>query len=155
MKRIDKPNPSKEDVLAVRELMRNYPEAWRAVWDLNKKVQEQLVSSVIGDSKWQKEAMDAGVIHIRKELGFEEAPMLEKLLIEQIVLCWIHYHKTHLRYNTATQGPNADSEINYHERRLNAAQRRYLRAIDHFARIRKMTGDFPMINIRIDNKTAT
>jgi len=128
--------------------MKAQPEAWKSVWDLNAKVQDQLTRNLVGVTTWQKEAMNAGVEHLRKELGHEKAPMLEKLLIEQIMLCWMHYHHTHLRYNQAVMESGSEKQGEYHERRLNAAQRRYLRAIDHLARIRKMSGRPPLqINI--------
>ena len=71
----------------------------------------------------------------------EEVPALEGLLIDQIALTWLHFYYTQRDCQRAlTRSATTAAQANYWEQRVNAAQRRYLRAIKALGRIRKMAG---------------
>lgn len=68
--------------------------------------------------------LEHAVKGIRRELGYEAAPMLEKLLIEQVAVAWLdldivhnHYAQLALSSHTLTSGA-------YWDRRVTGAQAR-------------------------------
>ena len=45
-----------------------------------------------------RESVEHGLEAMRSEMGYGEAPPLERLLIDQIVLTWLHYYKMEHSY---------------------------------------------------------
>lgn len=69
---------------------------------------------------------------------------LARLLCEQVALCWLRLQATEHQY----QNVSTSKEIvvlEFVDRRLSAAQRRYLRAIEALARVRRLG-----INVQIN-----
>ena len=93
-----------------------------------------------------RESIKRGITTMRKDLGFEDRSPLERLLIEQIVLAWLHYHTTQWSHEATLNGGTTMRNAQFWERRQNGAHRRYLRAVETLARIRKM-GPVVQINI--------
>jgi hypothetical protein len=64
---------------------------------------------------------------LKKDLGYDEAPLLEKLLIQQAALCWLKLDLVELSYsNTMAQSITLTLGM-YWEKCLSAAQRRFTR----------------------------
>jgi hypothetical protein len=76
-------------------------------------------------------------------------PPLERLLIEQVVLCWLHFNLLDLEYTNIMSASISASTADHSERRLSAAQRRYLRACEALARIRKLARTTPALQVNI------
>lgn len=141
----NKENPEKKDIRALQNALKNSPALWRSVGDLARKTQNQLIDNAKG-AFLIKESIRYGLEEMRQEFGFENASPLERLLIEQVTLAWLHYYLTQWSYNTAHISGMTIGMAGYWERRLNGAQRRYMRALETLARIRKMG---PAIQINI------
>ena len=78
-----------------------------------------------------------------KELGYDDASALERMLIENIVLCWLRLHERELRLESIMKGEPTGDQVEYYERRLSDAQRRYLRAIETLTKVRRLMKDPP------------
>jgi len=73
---------------------------------------------------------------------------MERLLIEQVVLCWLRMFVTEQRYTNIVEGAKLTMrEADFWERRLSAVQRRYLRACETLARVRKLVRSTVQVNI--------
>lgn len=72
------------------------------------------------------------------KLGYEQARGLERAMIQHIGLCWLRLQDVELRYARVFAGSVSLDVGNFWERRLSAVQRRYLRAVDTLARLRKV-----------------
>lgn len=73
---------------------------------------------------------------------------LERLLVQQVVLTWLklghtEWHHEHILVN----GHMTIQVADFWERRLSAAQRRYLRACETLARVRRL--GLPMLQVNI------
>jgi hypothetical protein len=66
------------------------------------------------------------------------ASPLERLLIEQVSLCWLHLYTLEIEYTNVMHEPIPLASAEHWERRLSAAQRRYLAACDALARVRRL-----------------
>lgn len=81
---------------------------------------------------------------MRNDLGYKTAPPLEKALIDHLVICWVRMHVCELQYEEYTKGATL-TVATFWENTLSATQKRYLRAVETLARIRKLG-----INIQIN-----
>ena len=95
-----------------------------------------------------KESMKAGVEAVKRDLGYDQAPMLVRLLVEQVAVCWLQMYQTQLSY-TAVMGDSYTLEhAAFLERRLTVTQERYLRSMETLARVRRLMKPVPMqVNI--------
>ena len=86
---------------------------------------------------------------LKKELGSEGAPLLEQLLIQHAALCWLKLNLVELSYsNTMTQSITLTLGI-YWEKRLSAAQKRFTRACETLARVRRLSRSTPALQFNI------
>jgi hypothetical protein len=147
--RCSKPNASAEDRKALQAQFEKMPE----LWYLHGKLCDYALEAMV--SAWSKsalvqESVFSGTRALRQDLGYEQATPLERMLIDHIVLCWTRlqmaekwYIDRHLEGVTLEVG-------RYWEERLSAIQRRYLRAVETLARIRRM--GLPAIQVNIGDK---
>jgi hypothetical protein len=76
-------------------------------------------------------------------------PLLEQLLIQQAALCWLKLDLAELSYS-GTMKPSITLTLGiYWERRLTAAQRRFTRACETLARVRKLSRITPALQFNI------
>ena len=86
---------------------------------------------------------------LRNELGYREAPLLEQLLIQHAALCWLKLSLVELQYSYATKGSITLTVGMYWEKRLTAAQKRFTRACETLARVRKLARNTPALQVNI------
>jgi hypothetical protein len=73
---------------------------------------------------------------MRAELGWNESPKLERILIERVCQTWLYLHWLEM---ADTQSKNRSIDLAKHEsERIERAERRYLRAVKMLATVRKM-----------------
>jgi hypothetical protein len=75
--------------------------------------------------------------------------MLEQMLIEEVLLCWLRliiweYKLTELDIEGMTL-----IKAEFWDKRLSGAQRRYLRACETLARVRRLTRNNPALQVNI------
>ena len=93
----------------------------------------------MSSSDTMKEVMYVKCDQLREELGYNSANQLEKLAIEQIVICWINYYETEIRHANVLSQLSFSRETGiYWEKRLTFSSRRYTRALELLSKMRKM-----------------
>ncbi len=131
--RLDTPaTPAQADVKEMRRLLTEIPDLWRAAGDLAETNQQSLIGKIT-EQRSVRLSITAGCDAIRRDLGYEDASMIEQLIIEQIVLSWLRL--MHMEYNLTHA---SYSHAHHYEKRVSAAQRRFLRACESLGRVRKM-----------------
>jgi len=76
---------------------------------------------------------------MKEELGYATATQLERMLIDQIGICWLRHHLIENLYSQNVTGKGYTIPKTEHfERRLSASQNRYLRALEALARVRRL-----------------
>lgn len=146
MKAVDKKRPDKKDVAALILALRQNPELWRSLGDMANNAATHLIDTMQAPQSL-KLSLQQGWKYLQAELGAESATALEKLLIQQVVISWLRLNLVEYSYTTIHQESITLARGDYWERRLNAAQRRFLRACSTLARVRKM--DLPPIQVNI------
>ena len=147
IERANKKNAKPTDVAALRQALKDHPTLWRTVGDLAHQAQAHTLQSVEATPA-MKESVQHGLREMKRELGYADAPLLERLLIEQVVHCWLRLNLAEYQYTTAGNEGGTFAKMSHWERRLTTAQARYLRAIEALARIRKLARPAPLqVNI--------
>jgi hypothetical protein len=141
--------PAKEDLQAIRVFLKDFPEMCRAVFSLVDSTQELIIRNMMG-IEVAEIAMEEYLVSMRDELGYHEAPILEKLLIENIVTSWLRVQWLESQLAMYMGKQMRFAELEFWERRLSMAQRRYLAACETLAKIRKMK--VPALQFNIGDK---
>jgi hypothetical protein len=134
----DDPDPA--DVAKLRRILKEYPELWRVAGDLVRYAVSNLAGAASGGVSFTAESMIQAVEVIHQNLGYNNAPEIERLLIEQVGLCWLRLSVLELNYTQVfSEGAMTIPQAGFWEKRLNFTQRRFLRAVETLARVRKVT----------------
>lgn len=137
LKSVDKDNPKKTDIRELRRWLEERPELGLAVVNLAEVAKNAIIETGPLQQKSVKMCVESGMVQQKNDLGYQDAPPLEQLLIENIVLCWLRLQVIELEVCKNTKGSHTLSAGRYWDQRLSAAQMRYLRAIETLARVRK------------------
>jgi len=93
VKRIDTAKAKPEDLARLRKELRGNHSLCKQVLDLTELTETQLIESLAGDSVLVQEVIREDLAHRRRALGYDEARDLERLLIDQVILTWLHYYR--------------------------------------------------------------
>lgn len=149
VKRAYKKKHNEKDIQELKGWLNEYPEIWRVVFDLACVIEENLVDRMVSDTA-SKLAIRKNIDQIRNDLGYDSSLMMEKLLIDNIILSWLRWQWTEFQLVLFMgEGQTRMSVVDFWERRLSAAQRRYLRACDTLTRIRHLTSSKPAVQVNI------
>lgn len=146
--RTNRKNPPEADMRALRAFLRKHRELWAAAGNLAEQAALQLAGGIDGPAIL-RESLVQGWDALRDELGYQIAPPLEKLLIEQVVLCSLRHNLVELQYTNAMNKGMTVAQGDLLNRRLAVSQRRYLRACETLARISKMVRTTPALQVNI------
>ena len=87
---------------------------------------------------------------LERGLGMDQAPMIEKLIIQNIVNNWLRLQWVEYQV-TGNMGEGVSREqVGWWEKRLSITQGRYLRALETLARVRRMALPDLQVNIAKD-----
>lgn len=121
-------------VAQIKKQLDEIPEIWRKYGDLGEQAIIAWIDLISGPDALLRESLTRKVQELRDELLVgEDAPPLERLLVEQIVCCWLQAR--HIDTLIA-QNPSAASKLNT---RQNSAHQRLLKSIQALATLRGPT----------------
>ena len=140
-------DPNEKDVAELRRILAEDPVLWRCAGDLAELATLELINSQT-PTVFMRESLTRGLEVLRDSLGYGRSSAIEGLLIEHIALCWARLFLMELTYtSTWNRGSVAVAQAKFMESRLNHTQRRYLRACETLARIRRMGPRALQVNI--------
>jgi hypothetical protein len=146
----NKEHPRPQDVVALADLLNGNQglQLWRDVLSAAQYAERAVIensSSVAGVKECWKHRLSS----LRQELGYNEAPVLEKLLIQHAALSWLKLSLVELNYSRTMKQSITLTLGMYWEKRLTAAQRRFTRACETLARVRKLSRNTPALQFNI------
>ena len=94
-------------------------------------------------------AAEERATHLRRELGYAESSELEKLLIDDIVLCQFDYYRIERTYAIATAESYSLTVMQEWDAVLSSKQARLNRAILALARVRRLL-KLPAVQINVN-----
>lgn len=146
----NKEHPRPADVKALATLLGDNESMglWRTVASVARLAELTVIenaSAVPGLKECWKHRLQA----LKNELGYDDAPMLERLLIQQAALCWLKLNLVELNYSSVMKQSITLTLGVYWEKRLTAAQKRFARACETLARVRKLSRNTPALQVNI------
>lgn len=130
-------DPKPEDVKELRRILAEHPTLWRMAGDTARLASDKAVDQW-NTTALVKESTKRGMKALREELGYETAAPMERMLIEQVILCWVNLNIMELVHNDRLAGNHVAEDGLYWDRRLSSAQRRFTHACNSLARVRKL-----------------
>lgn len=138
--------PRPEMLAFARAALNKYPHMWRLIGDLSIQARYKIINTYSA-GPIVEDAMQKGFDQTRKDLGYEGASPMEQMLIDQVALCWLQMYAVQWLYEATMQNSITLRLGEYWEKRLTATQKRYLRAIETLAKVRKMGPNVLMLNV--------
>jgi hypothetical protein len=84
-----------------------------------------------------------------RELSGQEPSPLERLLVERIVMCWLHLYYAEAIY-VQNMGDFTLGQADFHQRRITKAPNRYLSAIRTLVQVRRL--GIPAVQVNIGDQ---
>lgn len=133
VERVNSEKPSHADLKALAECYQAVPAVYKEVVGMGAAVKKCMIDKSVSGLASQM-ALRCELDDMRTELGFDSASGLERLLIDAVVLSWLRLQ--HVEYwRTEVDSWQARE---YWDKQLSAAQRRFLRACESLAKVRKL-----------------
>src|SRR5262249_41291077 len=120
----------------IREILDQRPEVWRHVGDLAALAERAWIVVLAADHPVAVESMKRAVAAMKAELADEHPTTLERLLIDQIVACWMEV--SYLGTVAADPGRSSLDQADFRLKRLDSAQKRYLNAMKALTLVRML-----------------
>lgn len=146
---VDKKKPDPAAVAEFEKALDTLPGLALALSDLAGWVQQGIVKNLGTVPKSVEMALLRRPAELRAELGYQEAAPLERLLIDHVVTCWLRQQQIELLYSDKWKGSLSTESADFWERRLSATQRRYLRACETLARVRRLLRMPPVVQVNV------
>ena len=146
----NKEHPNPKDLRALSDMLSGNRklELWRDVLSAGHLAEIRVIENAHATAGL-KECWKHRLQVLKRDLGYDEAPLLEKLLIQQAALCWLKLNLVELSYSgTMAQSITLTLGM-YWEKRLSAAQKRFTRACETLARVRKLSRNTPALQFNI------
>jgi len=146
----NKGNPQPKDVAALAKLLNGNKslELWRDVLSAAQYAERAVIENSPGVDG-VKECWRLRLASLRNELGYVGAPILEQLLIQDAALSWLKLSIVELQYSHVMKQSITLTLGIFWEKRLSAAQRRFTRACETLARVRKLSRNTPALQFNI------
>jgi hypothetical protein len=134
---VNKDKPKSEDIAKLNKLISELPNLVAVIGDLTSQAELKILENAFSKDKAYILILSKSLKQMRHDMGYEQASVIEKSLIEHIVLCWLRLQTTEMRYEQAIKSAGL-TEGAYWEAKLSSNQKRYLRSVETLARIRKL-----------------
>ena len=156
VRKTNKDNPRPADVEELRKVLSEHRalELWRSISGIAKAVELTMLSRASFLTPALRECWRERLNQVRLDLGFNDAPEAEKLLISHVALCWLRLNLVEHGYTSNTSGEHSLTIGIYWEKRLTAAQKRYTRAVESLAKVRALTAATRLMESRAEAASA-
>ncbi len=128
------------------ELFDRSPELWDEVGDLALQAERALVKGISGENALLKDALYRKLEVLRAELSGPSPSVLDRLLVERVVACWLQVYGADALY-AQNLGKLTLKRSEFFQRRQDRAHRRYLSAIRTLAHVRRLL--LPPVQVNI------
>ncbi len=111
----------------MREILDAHPEVWQHVGDLSTVAERAWIALLSADNPLAVESMKRTVAEMKLDLGGEHPTRMERMLVDQVIMCWME-----VKYlETASAGAEGSSlaQASFRLKHVESAQKRYLTAI--------------------------
>jgi hypothetical protein len=103
----NKDRPNKTHLEALKDLLYNNKdlELWKTVVGMGELAESQALDTIVnGSGQGMRECWRQRLQAMRSDLGYTESSSLERLLIQQVTLCWLNLNITEYRHTLTRPG---------------------------------------------------
>jgi hypothetical protein len=132
---------------ALREVLKR-PHVVESLGNLATISTQVLINKFTGKDIAVREGLLRKMDGMRDELGGPTPSAIERLLIDRIVICWLHLH--HLEYLFSAKESMSLTLATYYQKSIDRAQKRYMAAIRTLVLVRRLA--LPALQLNIAQK---
>ncbi len=153
--RANKTNARPADVEKLKKLLKDNAdlELWRSVSGLSGAAEIMLLAHD-SLSPALREVWRLRANNLRQELGYKDAPEIERLLISHAVLCWLRLNLLEIFNGQILNQSVTLEKAMFWEKRMMLAQRRFTRAVETLMKVRMLTAATRLIESRTEAASA-
>ncbi len=133
-------------IAALRRVSEETPALWQEFGDLARHARGALCRHIAGRNRYLEEAIAKEAGRLRRAWAGDDPTPLETALAERVAACWLYLHYVEAKYLQVV-GDLTYEQDTWHCRRIEQAERRYLRAIRELAQVRKIQQPTVQVNI--------
>lgn len=135
IKKTDKENPKPEDMKLMRRLLDKNSSLIK-INELSELAVKRVIET-ISTSALSQELLRRQIEEKREELNYNSASLMERMLIDQIILCHVRLNNIEMLHAAKTYERHSSEHGLYWDKRLNSAQKRFTQACESLAKVRK------------------
>lgn len=147
----NKENPKSKDVQELSNLLHKHREMrlWSRIMGMGALAEHNALENILGNQgHGSVECWKLRLEAMRSDLGYADSPLLEQLLIQHITLCWLNLNSVEFKHSNVMKQSITLTLGAYWDKRLTEAQRRFNRACESLARVRRLSRRIPLqVNI--------
>jgi len=136
--RVDKERPDPAAVAKLKQMLDAAPSLLDTLGNLALVTESNLLSRSFANANSTRIAVTKYLETMRDDLGYGDADPLQRSLIAHVCMCWARLYDCELRYHMVMGESPSTTLALYWERKLSMNQRRYLRACESLARVRRL-----------------
>lgn len=134
----------------LRTILDTHPLLWEQVGDLGRQAELALVRAAASTNTVAKDAILRRLDALRREVAGPAPSTLECLLADRVALGWLGLAVAEGTYHQALEQGLGHGDDEFHQKRVERAQRRYLAAIKALAQVRRL--GVPALQVNIGDK---
>jgi hypothetical protein len=135
LRRVNRKDPASKDMESFRALIVEKPRTYTDLGATFLDARQVYLNTLNGI---ERECIKLRLEEIEKELSAPGDGAMEGLLIDHVVLCWLRLMMVERQYTVAMDQSISLTLGLFWEKRLGAAQKRFIRATENLARVRKL-----------------
>ena len=133
-----------------RAILSKYPEVAAQAGDLSRRIGAHIVKRVAGGGdNVMADCLRQRCAAMRGDMGFDDAPAVERLLIDRIIVTWLHLYNV----ESVRQAEGLSlTKAAYYDRAASMAQADHVRALTALAKVRKLALPSVQVNLTTGNQ---
>jgi len=148
VKRSYQKKPSQKDLTELEKWMKTYPDLWEVIFDVAHIIEDNFIRNMTSANA-SIIALQKNTNEIRNEMGYEEASIMERMLIDDLVISWLGVQNCNYQLMARMGRDEKIVILEFWEKRLSIAQRRYLHACETLAKVRRLMAGKPSVQVNI------
>ncbi len=120
----------------MREILDAHPEVWQHVGDLSSVAERAWIALLAAENPLAVESMKRTVAEMRLDLGGEHPTRMERMLVDQVIMCWMEVK--YLETATASAEGSSLAQASFRLKHVESAQKRYLTSIKMMTEVRTL-----------------
>ncbi len=131
-------------------ILRRYPESAARAGELSRHVAGRIIARMSsGKDSIEAECFRQRCAEMRRDLDYDDAPAVERLLIDRIVVTWLHLQNVE---SIRQAGDMSLAKAAYYDKAVSLAQADHVRALLALAKVRRLALPAVQVNMTTGNQ---